>query len=164
MSMAYKHLTDERKGCIDKTIEKLRSNYSNDSGINFKSLSQSLNIPILETNKVAGELSVNKDDRNYVFVRNYINSSLKKYLIAHGLGHAILEHHQRNISYKVMEQEADYFAEKLVNVKKFKQILLIIPDAILYFVRHPMRVLDYLDTQNSREVDKLINKFNSDNL
>jgi len=142
--MEYKHLSNERKEYIDNLAEKLRQDYCSNSKIDFQRIAEDNDITLVKTTKIMAELAVRTNGKNYVFIGNMAIPSVKKFATAHGLGHRILNH-TSDIPVDIKEDEANYFAEKLTDIKNNKKYgKLSDIEAIFDVLMHPIKCSRYV--------------------
>jgi len=153
--MKYKHLANERKEYIDILAEKLRQDYCSNLKVDFQSLAKDNNINLLKTGKIIGGLAVRCNGKDYAFIGAYSKPYTEEYLTAHEIGHRILKH-SYDITENIKENEADYFAERIIGKG--------INNMQLYFemfcevLRHPIKSSKYSTRLMEREVEALIDE------
>ncbi|MEK6936046.1 MAG: hypothetical protein AABW67_04605 [Nanoarchaeota archaeon] len=139
---------------IDNLVEKLKQEYTLGTEINWNNLAKDKNIGFLVDKRVIIPFSFpNPNFPQFVFTSPSIFKKEHFYNIAHEFGHVLLN------SYS--EEEADYFANKILGYKA-PQIAPLI-DMTYKFFRHPVNCLSLIfgrDKYMFKFGDKLIKEIN----
>ena len=138
---------------IDNLVEKLKQEYTSETEINWSKLAKDKNIGFLIDKRVIVPFSFpNPNFPQFVFTSPSISKKECSYNKAHEFGHVLLN------SYS--EEEADYFANKILGYKAPRIAPLI--DMTYKFFRHPINCLLLIfrgDKYMFKLGDKLVKEF-----
>lgn len=105
-------MLESRKAEVDNLVGSLCARYDVATVDGLKQIGQEHGIIIICDRRVVIDCIVEREGVEHIFVGKSPFQSVRKYGLAHELGHALID--QEHTDMFVMELEVDYFAESLV--------------------------------------------------
>jgi len=157
-------LSEERKHEIDELASLLRYSYSVNSESDIKSIAKDFGIVVLETEKIGMGSAVKRKNNHYLILPKRLVPSYGKYQAAHELGHMLLYHFLENqLGLWEREDEADYFARRLIGMSRYKCECARILESLLYTFIHPINTFKVVSGIHRKDANKLIDNYEAQN-